>query len=92
MNGDVKPLSEMSVNTILTMVIRLKQPMTVKVAKDDEYDIVWNRTYNQPEVLHPKHAGVDVRGISQTLKWLESQSDDVHWYAQTKRHTQHRKT
>ena len=62
--------------------------MTVRVAEDDEYDIVWNRAYNQPEVLHPGRAGVDVRGISQTVKWLESQNEDVQWFTQTKRHTQ----
>lgn len=83
-----KPLSEMTVNTILTMVFRLKQPMTVRVSEDDEYDIVWNRVYNQPEVLHPRRIGVDVRGISQTVKWLESQNEDVEWFTQTKRQTQ----
>jgi len=81
-------LSEITVDTILTMVLRLRQPMTLKMENGEEYDIIWNREYRRPEVLQPNQLTVDTRGITQTVKWLEDQSEHVEWYPQTKRHIQ----
>lgn len=81
-------LSSITIDTIMTMVMRLRQPVTVKIETGEEYDIIWNREYRRPEVLKPKQSMGDIYGVTQTIKWLGVQHADVNWYAQTKRHRQ----
>ncbi|MGX1195822.1 hypothetical protein [Metabacillus sp. SLBN-84] len=80
-------LPAVTVNTILTMVLRIGQPVTVKTPDGGEYDIIWNHQYSEPEVLGLQ-PGTDVRGITQTAQWLGYLDAQVDWYAQTKRHRQ----
>lgn len=81
-------LNEVAVNTILTMVVRVKQPVTVKLVSGREYDIVWNPHYTEPEIIVPGTTAIDNRGIAQVLRWLEKQTAVIDWYPQTKHHTQ----
>lgn len=81
-------LSSVTIDTIVTMVMRLRQPMTLEMENGEEYDIIWNRESRRPEVLKSGQSTTEIYGIIQTIKWLERQSNDIKWYAQTKRHIQ----
>jgi hypothetical protein len=82
------PLSDVTMDTIITMVVRLKQPMTIKTESGEEYDILWNHEFRRPEVLKLGESSADILGIIQIIKWLERQSNDIEWFPQTKRHPQ----
>jgi hypothetical protein len=81
-------MTEITMDTIITMVVRLRQPMTLKMENGDEYDLIWNREYRRPEVIKLGETNTDIRGIIQTIKWLRNQSEHTEWYPQTKRHIQ----
>lgn len=81
-------LSEIAINTILTMVVRLRQPMFVQLLSKREYSIVWNRNYNEPELIEPDKSTTTVRGMVQIMHWLESQTAIIDWYAETKQNEQ----
>jgi hypothetical protein len=81
-------LSSVTIDTIVTLVMRVRQPMTLEMKNGEVYDIIWNREYRRPEVLKPDQSTAEVFGIIQTIKWLERQPNDITWYAQTKRHIQ----
>ncbi|WP_078598621.1 hypothetical protein [Evansella clarkii] len=81
-------LTEVTINTIITMVVLIKQPLSVKMADDKEYDIVWNKQHTEPELIEPGKDVTTVRGIVQIVRWLEEQTAVTDWYAQTKHYTQ----
>lgn len=62
--------SEVTVNTIMTMVVRVKQPMTVQ-SGNAKVDIVWNYDYAEPEIINQQTKQIERRGIVQVVHWLE---------------------
>jgi hypothetical protein len=68
------------INTIMTLVVRLKETVIIMIPGEEFHYIEWARTHNEPQVIEPGIENPRIYGIVDVVKWLRKLPADTNFW------------
>ena len=68
------------INTIMTMVVRLKETVIIMIPRAEFHYIEWAKTHNEPQVIEPGIENPRIYGIVDVVEWLRELPADTNFW------------
>jgi hypothetical protein len=69
-----------TINTIITLVVRLKETIIIMIPGEEFHYIEWEKTHNEPQVIEPGIENPGIYGIIDVIEWLKQLPDDTNFW------------
>ena len=73
-------MNEPTINTIMTLVVRLKETVIIMIPGEDFHYIEWAKTHNEPQVIEPDIENPQFYGIVAVIEWLKKLPDGINFW------------